>query len=530
MEGIDGMSYFSDDEKFEGIVVKKPKDIKKVLKISKYIVSGNFYGIQKFIFENLSTKNASKVLRSKSAFVEIFTYYLARYICSSLKVDSENILATNAGKFEILVEDIERSQLDKIQEQIDNYFIDIFFGLSGVAIFYESIEESNFSPAKNYRKLRERISKKEELNKFSKFKLLNQPPILENYNSNLTNQTLCKVCNFREKSKDERCRVCDSFVRLGEYLVREESSYLSSKLGIDTSYFNDFDIEIKLTDKLKSYVQKDGKEEKEIATFENLAKSSCSNEKDGIKSLAILKADVDNMGKFLKDETNSVTKSFENFDRFSKTIDNFFSIYIPQKLMKDKFKNTYTVFAGGDDLFLLGAWDEILALAREIERDFKLFMKNKNELTISFGIAIAKPSTPISYLAEHTEKLLEKAKEIDEHKDAITLFGETVKWDSYRETFNHLEEKFNAIAEQDISMAFLYRLLDLCNMAKRIKNKSDDFKIEDTMWKSKLNYSFSRNMDKRYTDILKNLNYEIEKHPEETKMFLSEFIYKRRKA
>ncbi len=505
------MSYFSDDEKFEGIVVKDSKDIDKLLKSSNYIVSGNFYGIQKFIFENLSTINASKVLRSKSAFVEIFTYYLARYICSSLNLDNDNILTTNAGKFEILVDEMEASQLVTIQEKINNYFIDIFFGLSGVAIFYEPIKE-------DYQELREAISKREELKKFSKFKLLEQAPVLENYNSNLTNQTLCKVCNFREKSKDERCSVCDGFVRLGEYLVGAKSSYLSSKLGIDISYFDDFDIEIALNDRLKSYVQKDGKE---IATFENLAKSSCDKGIDGIKSLAILKADVDNMGKFLKN--SEVTNRFETFDKFSKTIDNFFSIYIPQKLMKGRFKNTYTVFAGGDDLFLLGAWDEILALAREIEKDFKLFMKNKNELTISFGIAIAKPSTPISYLAEHTEKLLEKAKDIDESKDAISLFGETVKWQEYKDTYKKLDELFKGF--ETVNMATLYSLLTFCDMAKNINED-----IRNTMWKSKLNYLFNRNIDKRFYYILDDLNKSIEKYPEETKMFLSEFIYKRRKA
>ncbi len=39
------------------------------------------------------------------------------------------------------------------------------------------------------------------------------------------------------------------------------------------------------------------------------------------------KADVDNMGKFL--ENSDVTNSFESFDSFSKTMDNFFSLYVP---------------------------------------------------------------------------------------------------------------------------------------------------------------------------------------------------------
>jgi hypothetical protein len=49
-----------------------------------------------------------------------------------------------------------------------------------------------------------------------------------------------------------------------------------------------------------------------------------------------------------------------------------------------------------------------------------------------------------------------------------------------------------------------------------------------TIWKSKLRYSFSRNNDNLGENIYKLLDEKIEKNPKETKMFLSEFIYKRR--
>jgi hypothetical protein len=64
-------------------------------------------------------------------------------------------------------------------------------------------------------------------------------------------------------------------------------------------------------------------------------------------------------------------------------------------------------------------------------------------------------------------------------------------------------------------------------MAKKVKFDND---VKSTIWKSKLSYSFSRNMDKRYNFLLDALNSEIENHPQETKMFLNEYIYKRRDA
>ncbi len=173
--------------------------------------------------------------------------------------------------------------------------------------------------------------------------------------------------------------------------------------------------------------------------------------------------------------------------------------------MQEKLPNTYTVFAGGDDLFLLGSWDVILELARFIESEFKRFVKSK-DITISFGIALAKPSNPISYLAHETEHLLEESKDLN-GKDAITLFWRNSKvGKAYNNIFKTLREEFEKIEEKDINTAFWYRLLDFCEMSKKAK----EFPLEN-MWKSKLVYSFTRNMDKKYISLLNILNDSIEK-------------------
>jgi CRISPR-associated protein Csm1 len=476
------------------------------------LICGDFWGIQKFIFERLSSKNASKVLRAKSAFIQLFTEYLAKYICNKLEINETSILSITAGKFEILLTEKEIN-INDIQQKIDNYFIDNFYGLSGVSISKIKCKKEDFLDKTRYKALRDKIAEKVEIQKFQKFNLASQDPLLS-YNKNIDDQNLCKICNIRKGQNN--CIVCNSFIKLGKLLVKEQDTKISSdELNI---IIDDFKVDFILDKKIKFYVLKDGHDTP--APFETLANNSCKELDTGIKSLAILKADVDNMGIFLKN--SDITQSFENFDTFSKTLNNFFALYIP-KLIKEKYKNTYTVFAGGDDLFLVGSWDTILRLSRVIQKDFKKFIKEK--LSISFGIAIAKPSYPISYLANYTEELLEDAKEIDKEKDAITLFGETTKWQSYIKTSEKLEKEFNKLNKNNIKTAFLYRLLELVELSKKVKYEND---ILSTMWKSKLNYSFNRNMDKRSIDLLKVLNQEIEQHPKETKMFLSEFIYKRR--
>jgi len=495
-----------------GFKLQEPTKIHNLLNNSTdfIYISGDFYGIQKFIFEGLATKNASKVLRAKSAFVQLFTMTLARYICHKFDIEERYILSQNAGKFEILSPQFDENTFNEIQKTVDNYFVQNFYGLSGVSLSFVECNKNDFA---NYKALRKKILDGVEKKKFNKFNLLEHNPMIE-YPNDIKNQTLCKICNIRKMSH-ENCDICNMFVELGKWLGDTNDKTLSTKndLRID---LDGFDTKIKLDTKIKSYVRKD--EHNHPIDFDQLAEKS-----QGLQAIGVLKADVDNMGTFIKN--SSVTNSFANFDLFSKTLDSFFSLYIP-KIMRYEYENTYTVFAGGDDLFLVGSWDEILKLARWIEQEFKAFVKDKKteKLTISFGIAVAQSTTTVSFLADHTEHLLEKSKDM-EGKDAITLFGETVKWSSYKKVFDELSKVFEPFESKEINTAFLYRLLELVEMAKKVKYEKD---IVSTMWKSKLRYSFSRNNDKLGEPFYEALTQNMKTNPKETKMFLCEFIYTRR--
>ena len=484
------------------------RSIVNLLQNEMTLIVGDFWGIQSFIFDRLATKNAAKVLRSKSAFIQIFTQILAEYICYKLDIDKKYILTTNAGKFEILAP-LQGVDLSEIQKRVDEYFIKNFYGLSGVMVC--AIEVSEEEWRSDYKCFREKVAQKVELAKFKKFDLQNRSPILE-YDEGIDNQNLCKICNIRKK-EDSNCHICNIFVELGKKLTQKEAkSFSSDELGI---VFDEFTTEIKIDKKIKSYIPK--KEYGDPLTFEDIAKESKKGE-TGIEALGIIKADVDNMGNIIKN--SDITENFENFDRFSKGLDAFFSLHVPA-LLREKYRNIYTVFAGGDDLFLIGAWDEVMEFAREIQKEFKSYVKGK--LSISFGIAVAKPSTPVSYLATYTEELLERSKEIDENKDALTIWGETVKWKSYTTVFEALQKVFEKY--QDLEASTVYRFLKFCEMSKKAKEGD----VKETIWKSKLNYLFSRNLDmKKDGALMEALGKYIEEYPSQTKLFLNEFVYRRR--
>ena len=500
-------SYFNDD--FANLE-QDPKSIDEILQDRMFLIGGDFYGIQKFIFDNLGSKNAAKVLRAKSAFCELFMAVLAKFICQKFGIDEKCILSCTAGKFEILSPKFDQAVFNEIKGVVNTYFIKKFFGVSGVGLSCVECKKADFAEPGRYKELRDKISKAVELEKFKKLNLKEQNPVLS-YDKGITNQTLCRICNIRKIAHDnDKCEICSAFVRLGERLATDSKKINSKDIGIDF-----MDVSLEITENIRSYVAKNAGA---IVDFEDLAKKSC-----GETAIAVIKADVDNMGNFIKH--SDVTQSFINFDTFSKGINNFFSLYVSRK-MKEKFENSYTVFAGGDDLLIVGSYDQMIELAVFVRQEFMKFIKTK-DLSISFGIVLAKPSTPISYLAQTSEKWLEVSKETT-GKDAISIFGETAKWDSYLSVRSKILDEFTKFNIDKDNTAFLYRLLELCEMSK---NVCED--VKNTMWKSKLSYSFTRNMQNKQdgadmNGLLLVLNDTIENNPKESKMAICEYIYKRR--
>ncbi|MDQ1245550.1 MAG: CRISPR-associated protein Csm1 [Campylobacterota bacterium] len=507
------------------------------------LIAGDFFGIQNFIFENLPTEKAAKILRGKSAFIQIFIKVVALDICKKLGLSKLSIVSDNAGKFEILAANTQETQekLQQIQKELNEWFLTNTFGQSGIGISCVEASANDFTSGK-FQELRERLAKQIELSKYKKFNLTSQKAVFEIETKD--NAHLCKTCNKRFKNNtnsDTACEFCNIFIKLGEKLAKAESIQIIANTKGEVPIYKDYAVEFKsfinvdseivydITNDetfrgyakwaLKSYV-KFSEHEKRVEEFAELALESCGGDSVGVKALMSLKGDVDNMGKFLskQDEKTKlpIIDSFAKFNFVSRLIDYFFSVKVSQ--MMDG-KNLYTVFAGGDDFFIIGAWDEVIEIAKEIRAEFLAFVSG-SELTVSMGGVMFKSSKPINYVAHLSEEALEDAKAL-EGKDGISIFDESVKWDDYLDDLGLFEELENA----NVNTAFTYRLLEFVGMSKKVKYNGD---IASTLWKSKLNYSFNRNMDKGSISLLTVVDKMIEKYPKEAKMKISEFIYKRR--
>ncbi|NWF67229.1 MAG: type III-A CRISPR-associated protein Cas10/Csm1 [Campylobacterales bacterium] len=547
-------SYHEDDLDIEKI---KDLETKKFL-----IIAGDFFGIQKFIFDDVPAKKASKTLRGKSAFIQILTKLISFYIVEKLNLSYLNIVSTAAGKFEIVgcIKDVEK--LKQIQKELDEFFLEFSFGEYGVGISYIEASGEDFQ-SKNYAKLREQLSLKVEEKKYKKFDLQNINAVFDVE----IKDNLCGYCNKRfSESEDKPCKFCDIFIKIGEKLAKSDFLRVSKTKQKDDdlkifNYFIGFDdrvteqtlaiFDISKDEEFKNFAKWELKsyvalnEDEEIATFKELAKKSFGEFENGkrvsgIEAMMTLKADVDGMGDLLKKEKSGVPlfSSYAKFNFFSRLIDYFFSVNVP-KMMREKYPNSYTIFAGGDDLYLVGAWHEILDLSRDIRVEFGKF--SKECLTISMGLILTKPNKPIKFISDIAEESLEKSKHFErknkKSKDAITVFEESIGFEEFLDSENlvYLIGELERV-DKDIfklNTSFIYTMIDFCNMSKNI-----DEKIENTMWKSKFRYFTYRNVFEKIKDnqtdeiesFLNLLQMMIDKHPKATKIALFEFVYKRRES
>lgn len=244
-------------------------------------------------------------------------------------------------------------------------------------------------------------------------------------------------------------------------------------------------------------------------SFNELAEQCC-DDKHGIKRLGVLRADVDNLGAaFIGGFRRNTEKDSEKYATLSRYADLsrdlglFFKLAVAKICKGDLLgfdnkqvkqfslfglnkaieRKVHVVYSGGDDMFIVGAWDELLELAVDIRRAFARFTNNK--LSFSAGLALFSSGFPISKMAEITGMLESAAKSNNSNKNSIALFGfdteqvnkesrlncqHIYQWDEFTDkvcseklTFlmQHLDYNENDRQKLKAGKTMLYRLLNL---------------------------------------------------------------------
>jgi len=174
----------------------------------------------------------------------------------------------------------------------------------------------------------------------------------------------------------------------------------------------------------------------------------------------VLRGDVDNFGLRLRR-----VHSIEEHVPLSVLYKQFFAGELEVLCSMPEFwRKVSIIYSGGDDFAVYGSWDELIALAREMQRLFHRFTEeNLKEYpgaegkTISMAIALA-PETyyPLAAVYEEAGRNLDLAKSSD--KDCIYLMGRILEWRHLNDAAELKDVVTRLIHEFRMSKLLLYQL------------------------------------------------------------------------
>jgi CRISPR-associated protein Csm1 len=235
-----------------------------------------------------------------------------------------------------------------------------------------------------------------------------------------------------------------------------------------------------------------GKTLNHIACEDRLPKSDdVADQRQWIGQVALmtLKGDVDNLGTIFQKGLQAPT--FAKMAALSRQMNAFFAVYLPA-LCAAEFPNTYTVFAGGDDFFLIGPWHSTQRLAARMAAEFKTYVAHNPAITFSAGMVMTKPGLPMHTLAAQAEEALDDAKASNhtdpaQRKNAMVVFGQRVRWGDEWAKVQAAQEQLERVrADFSLSTGYVYGLLHLIDLATDPQNP------EHAMWRSRFAYRTRR--------------------------------------
>lgn len=517
-------------------------------------------GIQSFIYK-VDSSEALKSLRSKSLYLEIMLEHIIDELLEAVNLSRANLIYSGGGHAYILLpntdEVIEKIKIFKAELKkwfIDNYGIDLY-----VAMGYKPCSANTLknSPKGSYENLFKEVSKALSNEKISRYSA-NEIRRMNSFRNEESTRE-CKVCGRVDHLTDEDiCEYCNSFKRISRDILNKSFGFVTvveEKDKVKNCIKLPFDKYMLMEDeeslKHRAYTNESGYVRSysknkmytgvNVATrlwvgdyssessFEALAKAST-----GIDKLGVLRADVDNLGKTFISGFKPEHTSLSRTASFSRKLSMFFKFHINNILENGEYmidgsvsakRNVTIVYSGGDDVFIVGAWDDVIGLAIDLSDSLKKY--SQGTLTISAGIGIFPKKFPVKAIARETG-LLEEASKSVQDKNAVTLFedaynqdykhefdcGEqTYKWDVFKSRV--MGEKYVLIDsffsdDDEKGMAAIYRLL---NYIRNLDDKINLARLAYLLGRMQVSAKDSDGKEEKYKAFSKKLYEWISNDP-----------------
>lgn len=488
------------------------------------LFSMDMSGIQDFIY-TIASKNALRMLRSRSFYLEIFMENLIDELLDYIGMSRANLIYSGGGHAYIITANTEniKQKIAEFESKINEWLLGEFKTALFLGCGYAecSANELHNKPEGAYRQIYKNVSKMISQKKMKRYSAAQIIKLNSEGKKDGTRE--CRVCRRTSKllEDDDICSVCNAMIDMsqnilykgfyivtenpkdkaalplpfGRYLVADNIKELLEKMKQDDSSY------IRAYTKNKSYTGFKVVKNLWVGdytlgdSFEELAKKS-----EGINRIAVFRADVDNLGDafvngFASEKYGEKYMTISRTATFSRKMSMFFKYHINYILENGEFyiadkkeeergkRNATIVYSGGDDVFVVGSWDDVVGFAVDLQKSLKEF--SQDTLTISGGIGIYPAKYPINNMARLTGELEECSKKYrnevtKQEKNAITLFTPpqeksennslslkqdmTFSWKDFENNvvkikLNFLKKFFMKTSEK--GKAFLYRILEL---------------------------------------------------------------------
>ena len=449
------------------------------------LASFDLSGIQDFIYNiNIATNGAAKQLKARSLYLDFMSEYIADSLLDKLGLNRANMLYVGGGHAYFVLANTEKTveTLVQFEKDFNQFLLANFQTRLYVAFGWGSFAAkdimSELNSPESYRQVYQKASRMISKKKISRYDY--QTLMLLNRGGK-SSERECEICHSVENLvsyHDQKvCDICRGLYQFSKEIAHDHFIITENEgLPIGPNACLKGVAFEKLSQEAFSrvYVKNDYKAGTVKATHVFVGDYQCDeiynyaalskNENGlGIKRLAVVRLDVDDLGAaFMAGFSQQGNGQYSTLSRsatFSRSMSLFFKVYINQFASDKKLS---IIYAGGDDVFAIGSWQDIIAFTVELRENFIKWTNGK--LTLSAGIGLFADKTPIRLMAHQTGELEEAAK--GNEKDSISLFSSdyTFKFDRFitnvyddkleqiRYFFNHQDER---------GKNFIYKLIEL---------------------------------------------------------------------
>ncbi len=243
-------------------------------------------------------------------------------------------------------------------------------------------------------------------------------------------------------------------------------------------------------------------------TFDELCEK---NSPDAFERLGVLRMDVDNLGSLFQKGIPKEQAVLARYATFSRSLDYYFLGYlnvIQQEIAAD---NSFIIYSGGDDVFIVGDWETTINLAERIRNDFRNYTCNNPAFSISGGIAIIPPKYPIMKGAAESAAEEDNAKSHQcqaEEKNSLSFMHTALNWDKEYPPVKALKNKIVELSQyEQLPKSFISKIV-----SHWINAKIENHNITEMRTYWMLTYDLSRMVERQGTSaqlLIENCKSEI---------------------